>query len=302
MQNGDATHRAASALRTALVGKPMVRFDAPRLVGPTPQAGRVLERIESHRKHVEMVWDDNLVLHTHFRMTGSWHVYRRGEQWREPYHQMAASIEVDDWVAVCFNAPTVETYRLPDKRRHPGMGRLGPNLCKPETDLDSVVNLLLSYSDGAARIGEVLLDQRVMSGVGNVLRCEVLWAQELSPFARVDALSEHDAVGIVNTTATMLRTNLQGTKRASVPDAQSSAPGIRGMRDGVAVYGRNGQRCQRCGDTIGSQSLGQYDRILYWCQGCQNHLSPQQAVRSDEAPMDPHPAAQAYLASLPWNR
>ena len=86
-------------------------------------------------------------------------------------------------VAVCFNAPTVETYRTPDKRRHPGMGRLGPDLCQPATDLGGVVNLLLSYRDGAAPIGEVLLDQRVMSGVGNVHRCEVLWAQELSPFA-----------------------------------------------------------------------------------------------------------------------
>lgn len=270
----------------------MVRFDAPRLVGPTPQAGRVLERIESYGKHIEMVWDDNLVLHTHLRMTGSWHVYRRGEQWRKPYQQMAVAIEVDDWVAVCFNAPMVEAYRVPDKRRHPGMGRLGPDLCKPETDLGVVVNLLLSYRDGAARIGEVLLDQRVMSGVGNVHRCEVLWAQELNPFARVDALSEHDAVGIVNTTASMLRTNPQHTKRAPVP----------GVRGGVAVYGRNGQRCQRCGETIDSQPLGQHGRILYWCRGCQNHLSPQQAARSDVTPMDPHPAAQAYLASLPWNR
>jgi endonuclease-8 len=292
MTNGDALHRTASALRTALAGKPMVRFDAPCLVGPTPQAGRVLERIESHGKHVEMVWDDNVVLHTHLRLTGSWHVYRGGEQWRKPYQQMAVAIEVDDWVAVCFNAPTVETYRVPDKRRHPGMGRLGPDLCQPDTDLAGVVNLLLSYRDGAAQIGEVLLDQRVMGGIGNVHRCEVLWAQEISPFARVDALSEHDAVGIVNTAATMLRTNLQRVNRCSVP----------GAGGGVAVYGRNGQRCRRCGETIASRPLGQHGRILYWCRGCQNHLSPLQDVRSDETPMDPHPAAQIYLASLPWNR
>ena len=285
MTNGEGIHRTVSALRTALAGKPMVRFDAPRLVGPTPQAGRVLERIESHGKHVETVWDDNVVLHTHLRMTGSWHVYRQGEQWHKPHHQMAVAIEVDGWVAVCFNAPTVETYRTPDKRRHPGMGRLGPDLCQPATDLGGVVNLLLSYRDAAAPIGEVLLDQRVMSGVGNVHRCEVLWAQELSPFARVDALSEHDAVGIVNTAATMLRANLARSNRCT-----------------TAVYGRNGQRCRRCGETIDSRPLGQHGRILYWCRGCQNHLSPQQAAQSDETPMDPHPAAQIYLASLPWNR
>ena len=292
MPEGDTIHRAASALRTALSGKPMLRFDAPRLVGPTPQAGRSIERVESHGKHIEMVWDNNLVLHTHMRMSGSWHVYRHGENWRKPYHDMRVAIEVHDWVAVCFNAPVVETYRVPDKRRHPGMGRLGPDLCKSDTDLGTVVNLLLSYPDPSCRIGEVLLDQRVMCGVGNVYRCEVLWARELSPFARVDSLSEHDAVNLVNTAATMLRANLHTAKRVTVP----------GAKGGVAVYGRNGQRCGRCGETIECQRMGQHNRILYWCQGCQQHLSPCRPDSNDDTPMDPHPAAQAYLSGLPWNR
>ena len=183
MPEGDTIHRSASALRTALAAKPMLRFDAPRLIGPVPQAGRVVESVESHGKHLEIEWDDGLVLDTHMRMTGSWHLYRRGENWRRPYTQMRAAIEVDDWVAVCFSAPHVETYRRADKRRHPGMGRLGPDLCKAETDLGAVVNLLLTYPDPTARIAEVLLDQRVMCGVGNVYRCEVLWATELSPYA-----------------------------------------------------------------------------------------------------------------------
>lgn len=297
MPEGDTIHRATSALRTALAGTSMIRFDAPRLVGPSPQAGRTLERVESHGKHIEMVWDDNLVLHTHMRLTGSWHLYRQGERWRKPYTQMRATIEVADWVAVCFNAPTVETYRLPDKRRHPGMGRLGPDLCQPSTDLAAVVNLLLSFPDPSARLGEVLLDQRVMCGVGNVYRCEVLWARELSPFARMDSLSEHDAIGIVNTAATLLRAN---TELAGTAPAQSTAtPKSKG---GHAVYGRNGQRCRRCGETIDCCRMGQHNRILYWCQGCQQHLDPRHQAASDDTPMDPHPAAQAYLAGLPWNR
>jgi endonuclease-8 len=226
------------------------------------------------------------------RMTGSWHIYRRGENWRKPYQQMSVAIEVDDWVAVCFNAPTVETYRVPDKRRHPGMGRLGPDLCKSDTDLSSVVNLLLSYPDESTRLGEVLLDQRVMCGVGNVYRCEVLWARELSPYARVGTLTEHDAIGLVNTAATMLRSNLHHAKRVT-------ALGVRG---GLAVYGRNGQRCQRCGETIECRRMGQHNRILYWCPGCQVHLAPQRTATSDDTPMDPHPAAQEYLRGLPWNR
>jgi endonuclease-8 len=292
MSEGDTIHRAASALRTALAGKMMIRFDAPSLVGPSPQAGRVVERVESHGKHLEIEWGDGLILHTHMRMSGSWHLYRTGDQWRKGYRQMRATMEVEDWVAVCFNAPVVETYRVPDRRRHPGMGRLGPDMCKPDTDLGAVVNLLLSYPDASERLGEVLLDQRVMCGVGNVYRCEVLWADELSPFAPVGELSEHDAVRIANTAASLLRANLHNTDRVT-------APGVKG---GLAVYGRNGQPCHRCGGTIASRRVGQNRRLLYWCPGCQVHLHPKAVRPADDTPMDPHPAAAKFLADLPWNR
>ena len=293
MPEGDTIHRAASALRTALVGKRMLRFDAPRLIGPTPDAGRTIERVESHGKHLEIEWDNGLVLHTHMKMTGSWHLYRRGDRWRKAYSSMRAAIEVDDWVAVCFSAPVVETFRQPDKRRHPGMGRLGPDLCKPEADLRAVVDLLLSYPDAAARLGEVLLDQRVMCGVGNVYRCEVLWATELSPFAPVGALTQFDAVRLVNTAASQLRANLHHTDRVTAP----------GQKGGLAVYGRNGQRCARCGGTIEMTRMGVHNRTLYWCPGCQVHLDPRLSEQPDDTPtMDPHPAAQKFLADLPWNR
>jgi endonuclease-8 len=161
----------------------MVRFDAPRLVGVVPKAGRFIERIESHGKHLEIEWDDGIVLHTHMRMSGSWHLYRTGEPWRRSHREMRVVIETDDWTAVCFNAPVVETYRTPDINRHPGFGRLGPDLCRADADLDRCVDLLMSYDDPRATIAEVLLDQRVFCGVGNVYRSEVLWACELSPSA-----------------------------------------------------------------------------------------------------------------------
>jgi len=280
-------------MRTALAGKPMLRFDAPRLIGPSPRAGRIIETVESHGKHLLVEWDDDLVLDTHMRMTGSWHLYRTGDRWRRPYTQMRAAIEVADWVAVCFNAPNVETYRRADRRRHPGMGRLGPDLCLPDTDLGSVVNLLLTYPEPTARIAEVLLDQRVMCGVGNVYRCEVLWATGVSPSAPVGSLAERDAIRLVNTAATMLRANLHRTQRVTVP----------GVKGGLAVYGRNGQRCHRCGESVQCRRMGEHNRILYWCPGCQTHLDPERNRSSaDDTPMDPHPAAQRWLAELPWNR
>jgi endonuclease-8 len=295
MPEGDTIHRAASAMRTALAGKPMLRFDAPRLVGPAPQAGRMVESVESHGKHLEVQWDDGLVLDTHMRMTGSWHLYRTGGPWRRPYTQMRVAIEVADWVAVCFNAPHVETYRQRDRRRHPGAGRLGPDLCAADTDLGKVVNLLLTYPDPAARLGNLLLDQRVMCGIGNVYRCEVLWATELSPFALAGDISEHDAIRLVNTAASMLRANLTTSQRTTVTPRP-------GHPHRLAVYGRNGQRCDRCAGTIQCRPMGEHQRVLYWCAGCQTHLDPRVVRAGDDTPMDPHPAAQRWIADLPWNR
>lgn len=266
----------------------MTRFDAPRLVGPIPQAGRTIEYVESRGKHLEIEWDNGMVLHTHMRLSGSWHVYRHGERWRRPYQQMRASIENEDWVAVCFNAPLVETYRLPDKRRHPGMGRLAPDLARPSADLDAIVNLLLAYPDANARIGDVMLDQRAIFGMGNVSRCEVLWATGISPFGPVGALTERDAVRLVNTATSQVRQRLSHAGEANVD---------------VAVYGRNGQGCRRCPGTIDRVRMGLHDQILYWCPGCQTYLDPRVRNHPDDTPvMDPHPAAKRFLADLPWNR
>ena len=285
-------HRAASALRTALGGKAMTRFDSPRLVGPVPQAGRTVEHVESHGKHLEIEWDNGMILHTHLRRSGSWHVYRQGEKWRRPYEQMHVSIENENWVAVCFNANDVETYRRPDKRRHPGSGRIGPDLAKADANLGLVVNLLLSYQDASARLGDVLLDQRVVFGVGNVYRCETLWATGISPFAAVGELNESDAVRIVNTAALLVRAQLQHGNTSVHHEIR-----------GLAVYGRNGQGCSRCPGSIDGVQMGDHGRMLYWCPSCQTHLDPRISRNPDDTPvMDPHPAAQRFLADLPWNR
>lgn len=292
MPDGDAMHRSASALRTALVGKAMLRFDAPTLAGPVPQAGRVVEQVERRGRHLELEWDDGLVLYTQMRMSGAWHVYRSNDSWRRPFAQMSAGIQVADWTAVCFGAVHVETFRRADQRRHPGMGGLGPDLARVDTDLGRVVNLLLAHPEPEARIAEVLLDPRAMGGVGNVVRCEALWSAGLSPYATVGSISERDAIRLVNTAASMLRSHL------------SEAPGTVDdvTRAVTAVYGRTGQRCARCGDSVESRPMGRPRRTLFWCPGCQTHLDPRLRTNDDTVSMDPHPAAQRWLSDLPWNR
>jgi endonuclease VIII len=290
---GDTIHRTAAALRIALVGQPISSFEAPRLVGPRPAPGRIVERVESHGKHLEIVWDDGLILHTHMRMSGSWHLYRIGEHWRKPSSQMRVEIRVADWVAVCFNAPVVETYRQFDRSRHPGFGPLGPDLCKEGADLDECVRRLVRYHDPEMPIAEVLLDQHVLCGVGNVYRCEVLWACEQYPFAPVGSLGVDECADIVRTSARLLRANLHRSDRITTTE----------VKGGLAVYGRNGQRCGRCGDTVEVRRSGEHARLVYWCPGCQVRHQPRQVVPIDETrPMDPHPAAIKFMSELPWRR
>jgi endonuclease-8 len=299
-------------LRIALVGKPITRFEAPRLVGPHPARGRVVERVESHGKHLEIMWDDGLTLHTHMRMSGSWHLYRIGEPWRKPVRQQRVLIEVSDWLAVCFNAPVVETYRHFDRSRHPGFGPLGPDLCKADADLDECINRLYHYHDQTMPIGEALLDQHVVCGVGNVYRCETLWACGTHPFTAVGEIAAEDCARLVTTAAGLLRANLAvghdgtiGTRRTL-----DRADGDGGFgAHGLAVYGRNGQRCPRCGDTVEVRRTGEHARLLYWCPGCQVDRTSRRAAPGsgssnddDTRAMDPHPAAQKFLADLPWRR
>ena len=279
-------------MRTALTGRPTVRFDAPRLYGPVPGPGRMIECVESHGKHLEIWWDDGLVLHTHMRMSGTWHLYRSDERWRKPTGQMRVAIEVPDWVAVCFSAPVVETYREFDRFRHPGFGRLGPDLCTaPDSQLLECARRIHQYADPSCPISEVLLDQHVACGVGNVYRSEVLWACALSPFAPVGSLTPAECVQLIDMSARLMRANLQASFRVTADDV----PG------GMAVYSRNGQRCSRCSDTVHVRRVGEHARVLYWCPGCQVRHLPV-APAHEERAMDPHPAAAKYLADLPWRR
>jgi len=289
---GEAIHRTAAALRTALVGRAVLSFEAPRLDGPTPAPGRVIELVESHGWQLDMVWDDGLVLHTNLLLGGVWHLYRTGERWRKPSSQLRVGITVDGFSAVCFGARTVETYREFDTHRHPGFGRPGPDLCAPQPDRDAAIEALCRYGDLDAPIAEALLDQQVASGVGNVFRSEILWACKQHPFAPVSMLGQADMERIVTVAIKVLHDHLY-----PVPDQPDD------QRAQLAVYGRNGQRCPRCGDTIEVRRLGEQARLLYWCPGCQVHRGPRAAPEpAEQRPMDPHPAAAKFLSELPWRR
>ncbi len=291
MPEGDTIYRAAAALRTALVGKAISRFEASHLSGPTPGLGASIERVDSHGKHLEIVFDDGIVLHTQMRMTGSWHVYRPGQKWRKRRHLARVIIETQDWVAVAFSTAIVETYRQFDQTRHPRAGGIGPDLCQPEADLHECSARLFHYDNPDATIAEALLDQRVLSGVGNVFRCEVLWACGIHPWAKVSTVPQSTCLDLVLTSARQLRANLHSPVRITAPDV----PG------GLAVYGRNGQKCVRCGDVIRLTKIGEMARLLYWCAGCQVGCEPYPEKDNSDPiarAMDPHPAGSLFVGDV----
>ena len=256
MPEGDTIHRAAARMRPALEGHRLVRFEAPRLVGDRPRVGELIEGIEARGKHLLVHFDGGLTLRTHLRMTGSWHLYRAGERWQKGQHLARAVVEADSgWLAVCFQAPVVETYH-----RAAGeplaLAGLGPDLTGPDPDLDTVVERAGIIPPTGAEVADVLLDQRVAAGIGNVYKSEVLFLHGLDPFTPVAAVDAARLRRIYATAHELLRANLGSAHRVT-------------YRGGVAVYARRGQGCFRCGTPIVMRYQGPMARSTYWCPSCQ---------------------------------
>ena len=259
MPEGDTIHRTANRLRPVLEGQPVVRFEAPRLAGDHPKSGDTIEAVQAVGKNLLVRFPRQLVLHTHMKMTGSWHIYRTQETWQEPAHLARVVIEVPDWVAVCFAAPTVRTWRDVAGQPNP-LSHLGPDLCLPNVDIDLVVERVANIAETGTSIAEVLLDQRIAAGIGNVYKSEALWACQVSPFTPIELVEPETRKRLFATASRQLQANLMTPTR-------TTAPG------GLAVYGRRRQPCRRCRTAIQVRNHGDQARSTYWCPSCQPLLS-----------------------------
>jgi endonuclease VIII len=260
---GDTIYRTAAALRAALLGRSITAFEVSQVaIGIRPRVGSVIERVDSHGKHLEMGWDDGTVLHTHLRMSGSWHLYRVGEGWRKPLSDARVVVLTDAFEAVCFNAPIIETYRSHDYLWHPFLGRLGPDLADAGVDISECVDRMDLFCEPERTVAETLLDQRVACGVGNVWKSETLWLSSVHPETPIGALVYEQKLYLIQAASDLLRANLDRIERVTTPEI-----------GGLAVYGRANRRCFRCGDTIEVSKHGQHARVTYWCGGCQMYLA-----------------------------
>ena len=273
MPEGDTIFRAARTLHRALAGQTITRFDtalAPlaQIDRDRPIAGRIVEKVEAAGKHCLMHLSGELILRTHMRMNGSWHIYRTGEKWFLPAHAMRILIETAEWVAVAFNVYSAEFIRSERMDQHRTLGTLGPDLL---ADFDRDRALALVRQNDARPVHQVLLDQRVMAGIGNVYKSELMFLSRIHPDTPAAALDDAKWGEIMALAQKLLKANV-------VDGAANQIVTYRGLRrttgrmnpsDRLWVYSRGGQPCRRCGTRIALRKDGDDARVTYWCPNCQ---------------------------------
>jgi endonuclease-8 len=255
---GDTLHALAARLRPVLAGRTLTGVSLPRVRGMNRlRAGDEVVEVRSRGKYLEIEVARGLVLRCHLRMTGRVDVYAPGERWRTPRHLVRAVLEVADAVVVCASAPVVEIGWVGDG----ALDHLGPDLCDADVDLDEILCRIDSWADPDATIGDVLLDQRFAAGIGNVHKCEALFACGIDPFRRLAHVTPAERRSLYDIAHRQLRSNLGPGRRRTVDG-------------GLAVYGRAGQGCRVCGTGVRVTPVGDTDhraggRATWWCPRCQ---------------------------------
>jgi len=282
MPEGDTIYRAAQSLHRVLSGHVVTRFEAAyahldRVNVDTPLVGRIVEQCRSAGKHLLIVFSGDLILRTHMRMNGSWHLYRHGERWWRGPQSMRVRLDTADWVAVAFNVPVAEFVTPRQLETRDPVAQLGPDLLGETFDRDEAIRRIVA--SGPRAIAMTLLDQRILAGIGNVYKSEVLFMTGVHPETPSSAVP-HDTLermmdiargvlkdNVIAGSSPRIQTyrNLRQLNPASEPD------------ESLWVYGRRGKPCRKCGTPIEMKKTGLDARSTYWCPGCQR-LSRQSRV------------------------
>lgn len=265
MPEGDTIARTAHVLRAALVARRIThaRVQAQLGMRRVPDLSRLIGctviSVESRGKHLLIGFDGDLTLRTHLRMTGSWHRYSPGEHWHRPVRAASVVLETASSVAVAFNTPVVELLTPAQMRRSVALSSLGPDLLAAVFDATEAIQRLVAL--GGEQLGNALLDQRAVAGIGNVYKSEVPFVERLDPWSPVAEFTREQLHAALVTARRLLRANTGGGARVTT--------GSRGRGQGLYVYGRAGRPCRRCGSPIRSARQGPLARLTFWCPRCQ---------------------------------
>jgi endonuclease VIII len=274
MPEGDTIFKAARTLQRALAGQTVTRFETvlvhlARVDAGTPVAGRTIERVAAAGKHLLMTFSGGLVLRTHMRMNGSWHIYRPGERWQMPRDEMRIAIETTDWVAVAFRVHVAEFIQASDLARHRPIASLGPDLLADTFDAEEALRRMRIRP--AEPIADVLLDQRVFAGIGNVYKSEVLFLAGIHPDTLIAVIGDDSLREVIAIARRLLLENVIEKPGPSMVTYRGFRRTTGRMRPGdrLWVYSRGGRPCRKCGTPIASHKTGDDARVTYWCPTCQ---------------------------------
>ena len=244
MPEGDSLRRAALSLQVLVGQRVGVETPHPRAAGKRLVErldGLVLEGVEALGKSLLLRFEGGIVLRSHLRMSGRWRVEplgatRTGRPW--------LVLRGDRHEAVLWNGPVLELAR------GAGTSRLGPDILAEPPDLDWMLERLRAEPQ-ERELGDALLDQRLVAGIGNLWRAESLWDARVSPWRTLAGVSDDEVLAVLAAAHRLMRAAVEGT---------------RPLRH---VYRRAGRACRRCGTPIRSHAQGENARIAYWCPGCQ---------------------------------
>ncbi len=261
MPEGDTVWLAGRRLDAVLSGRRLVRSDfrVPQLA-TTDLTGRTVLGVASRGKHLLTRIEGGLTLHTHFKMEGSWQIYRPGQRWRAPSHQVRVVLANPQ--AVCVGVQLAIVELLPTAGESDAIGHLGPDLLGADWGPDAALEALQRLSRAPDReIGAALNDQRNMAGLGNMWRCEVLFLRGVNPYRRVGEVK--DLPRLIDLSHRVLMANRERAGQTATGDLRRAGSNY--------VYGRQGLPCRRCRTPIRKASQGDpgHERDTYWCPHCQ---------------------------------
>jgi endonuclease-8 len=235
----------------------------------TPIAGRMVECCESAGKHLLITFEGDLILRTHMRMNGSWHIYRHDERWWRGPQAMRIRIDTADWVAVAFDVPVAEFISARELATTDPVAALGPDLLGTTFDRDEAVRRLIFQ--GEMPIAQALLDQRNVAGIGNVYKSEVLFLSGVNPETPAGAVPSPILEQLLDTARALLMENVIEGTAAQIQTYRSLRryASYSEHSDHLWVYGRPGKPCRKCGTPVAVKKMGLDARTTYWCPSCQ---------------------------------
>lgn len=274
MPEGDTIFRTARTLQRALGGQVVTSFETqlPKLARVDedhPIVGRTIESVTSSGKWLLIRFSGDLVLLTHMLMSGSWHIYRPGERWRMGRSHMRIVIGTAGMVAVAFNVPVAEFHTERSLARRSGFSELGPKLLAEDFDESAAVRNLESNPE--MEVGDALLNQSILAGLGNVFKSEVCFVSRVNPFQKVGALTRPELESLVASARKLIRANVSEASgnRIVTYTGFRRTTGRADPSEELWVYQRNGLPCRNCGTPILSRKQGAGARTTYWCPACQ---------------------------------